>query len=311
MILSVTLPFFAIVGLGYLAAHRGWVPTAAVPAFNGFLLFFAIPAMLFRFASNTPFEQFPIGRFAIAWSAIGCALVAGVAWLANRYLRVNRRDAAFLGLAAGIGNLGFMGLPLMVALLGEGAAAALIIAIVADTVVVGTMGLLVAEMAAGSGQIHGGASAMVKRIVLNPFIIAMGLGILFSGMEWSLPTPLASVVKLLADAAGPCALFAIGVSLLRPEATLRSPLLVLPTLAKLIVHPLLVWLVLRAIGVDPYTTLVAVLAAGLPSAGWVFIFAIRYGADSGRISAAILVTTVLASATFSGLVWLMGVGRSG
>jgi predicted permease len=306
VILSVTLPFFAIVGLGYLAAHRGWVPTAAVPAFNGFLLFFAIPAMLFRFASNTPFEAFPIGRFAVAWSAIGCAIVAGVAWFGSRYMRMDRRDAAFLGLAAGIGNLGFMGLPLMVALLGEGAAAALIIAIVADTVVVGTMGLLAAEMAGGQGT--GGASAMVKRIVLNPFIIAMGLGILFSGMEWSLPTPLAAVVKLLADAAGPCALFAIGVSLLRPEATLKSPSLVLPTVAKLLVHPLIAWLVLRAIGVDPYTTLVAVLAAGLPSAGWVFIFALRYRADAGRVSATILLTTVIASATFSALVWLMGVG---
>ena len=152
---------------------------------------------------------------------------------------------------------------------------------------------------------------MLQPIVLHPFLIAMALGILLSGMEWSLPTPLAAVVKLLADAAGPCALFAIGVSLLRPEATLRSPLLVLPTVAKLVVHPLLAWLVLRAIGVDPYTTLVAVLAAGLPSAGWVFIFALRYRADAGRVSATILLTTVIASASFSALVWLMGVGRTG
>jgi malonate transporter len=311
VILSVTLPFFALVGLGYLAAWRGWVPTAAVPAFNGFLLFFAVPAMLFRFASNTPFEQFLIGRFALAWCVIGCTIVWGVAWLAHRYLEVAKRDAAFLGLASAIGNLGFMGVPLMVALLGEGAAAALIVAIVIDAVVVGSIGLLMAEMADGSGATARGMQAAVKRVALNPFIVAMGLGILFSGMEWSLPTPIASVLKLLADAAGPCALFAIGVSLLRPEATLRSPLLVVPTLAKLVVHPLVVWLALRAIGVDPYTTLVAVLAAGLPSAGWVFIFAMRYRADAGRISAAILVTTALASATFSGLVWLMGVGRSG
>jgi malonate transporter len=309
VILSVTLPFFALVGLGYLAAWRGWVPTAAVPAFNGFLLFFAVPAMLFRFASNTPFEQFLIGRFALAWCAIGCAVVVGTAWISHRYLHVNKRDAAFLGLTSAIGNLGFMGVPLMVALLGEGAAAALIVALVIDAVVVGSMGLLMAEMA--DGERADGAVAAVKRVVLNPFIIAMALGILFSGMEWNLPTPVASIVKLLADAAGPCALFAIGVSLLRPEATLKSPLLVLPTLAKLVVHPFIVWLVLPAIGVDPYTALVAVLAAGLPSAGWVFIFAVRYRADAGRISAAILVTTALAFATFSALVWLMGVGRSG
>ena len=51
MILSVTLPFFALIFLGFVAARLRWVPTEAVPAFNGFLLYFAVPAMLFRFAA--------------------------------------------------------------------------------------------------------------------------------------------------------------------------------------------------------------------------------------------------------------------
>ena len=62
-ILGVTLPFFALVLFGYIAARRRWVPTDAVPAFNGFLLFFAVPAMLFRFAANTPFEEIANGRY--------------------------------------------------------------------------------------------------------------------------------------------------------------------------------------------------------------------------------------------------------
>ena len=57
MILSVTLPFFALIFFGFLAARRAWVPIAAVPAFNGFLFYFAVPAMLFRFAANTPFRE--------------------------------------------------------------------------------------------------------------------------------------------------------------------------------------------------------------------------------------------------------------
>ena len=63
-----------------------------------------------------------------------------------------------------------------------------------------------------------------------------------------------------------------------------------------------------AFGIDEFATQVAVLTAALPSAGWVFIFAIRYEADAGRVSATILITTALAFATFSGLVWLMGIG---
>jgi malonate transporter len=312
VILSVTLPFFALILFGYVAAWRRWVPAASVPAFNGFLLFFAVPAMLFRFTAGTPFEQLLNGRFIVAWSLAGIAVVLIVAYVAFRLLRVPLRDAAFFGLAGGVGNLGFMGVPMLVALLGQGAAAAPILAIVLDTVIIGSVGLVLAEVAGASRR---GWKADLRdaglRIFTNPFLIAMMVGATFSAFQWTLPLPAASIVGLLADAAGPCALFAIGVSLMRPDAPLKSPILALPIAAKLLLHPLIAWAAMHALGVDPFTTQVAVLAAALPSAGWIFIFAIRYEADAGRVSATILLSTALAFASFSALVWLLGIGRSG
>ena len=85
----------------------------------------------------------------------------------------------------------------------------------------------------------------------------------------------------------------------------------LPIAAKLVLHPVVVWGTMRAFGIDSFTAMVAVLVAALPSAGWVFIFALRYEADAGRISATILWTTALAFLTFSGLVWMLGIGRPG
>lgn len=308
MILGVTLPFFALILLGYVAARRDWVPTTAVPAFNGFLLYFAVPAMLFRFASNTPFEQLVNARFFIAWGLAGVAVVLIVTAIARRF--TDLRNAAFLGLAGAVANAGFIGVPMLVSLLGEGAAAPVILAIVADLVIVSTCGLMLVEMGGISSQ---GRRERIQdaalRIALNPFLIAMLLGALFSRMQWSLPLPGAGIVKLLADAAGPCALFAIGVSLVRPDAPLRSPILALPIAAKLLLHPAVAWLAMRAFGIDPFSAMVAVLAAALPSAGWVFIFAVRYDADAGRVSAAILLTTALAFGTFSALAWLLGIGR--
>ncbi len=309
-IVSVTLPFFALIFFGYLAARRRWVPTEAVPAFNGFLLFFAVPAMLFRFAANAPFHEITNVGFFAAWSIAGVVLVLVVTFVARR-LKARPRDAAFYGLTGAVGNAGFIGVPLIVALLGERAAGPIIIAIVVDLVIVATVGLMLAEMggATGRGWVADVRDAAV-RILLNPFVISMALGATFSGMEWKLVAPFSEIVKLLADAAGPCALFAIGVSLVRPDATLRAPIIALPVAAKLLVHPLIVWLAMRAFRMDEFTTLVAVLTAALPSAGWVFIFAIRYEADAGRVSATILVTTAVAFVTFSGLVWMLGVGRA-
>lgn len=312
-ILAVTVPFFALVLFGYIAARRRWVPTEAVPAFNGFLLYFAVPALLFRFASNTPFSEITNGRYFIAWSLSGLMVLTVVAFICRRFLAQRRRDAAFYGLAAAVANAGFMGVPLIVALLGERAAAPVILAIVADLVVVGSAGLLFAEAdgATRSGWKDDLRDALV-RIFLNPFLLSMLAGAAFSGLDLQLVTPAAEIVKLLADAAGPCALFAIGLSLVRPDAPLKTPMLAVPVAAKLVLHPAVVWVVMAAFGIDEFTRMVATLVAALPSAGWVFIFAMRYEADAGRISAAILWTTALAFATFSGLVWLLGIGsRSG
>lgn len=305
-ILGVTVPFFALVLFGYIAAARRWVPTDAVPAFNGFLLYFAVPAMLFRFAANTPFREITNGAYFLAWALSGVLVVLGVTFVARRFLGQRLRDAAFYGLAGAVANAGFMGVPLIVALLGERAAAPVILSIVADLVIVGSVGLTLVEM---DGATRSGWRADVRdaavRIFLNPFLLSMLLGAAFSGFGWKLATPATEIVKLLADSAGPCALFAIGLSLVRPDAPLKSGILILPTVAKLLVHPLVVWLAMSAIGMDEFTLTVAVLTAALPSAGWVFIFALRYEADAGRISATILWTTAFAFVTFSALVWLL------
>lgn len=312
MVFSVTLPFFALIFFGFAAARRRWVPPESVPAFNGFLLFFAVPAMLFRFAANTPIEQLVNVRFFAAWCLAGLAVLLIVTFAARRFAGTTLRDSAFFGLVGAVPNAGFLGVPMMVALLGEPAAAPVILAIVGDLVIVGSAGLILAEMggATGRGWREDLRDAAV-RIFLNPFVISMLLGAAFSAFGWTLVTPLAEIVKLLADAAGPCALFAIGVSLVRPDTPLRSPVLALPLAAKLLLHPAIMALAMYAFGIEPFTATVAVLAAALPSAGWVFIFATRYEADAGRVSATILLTTGLAFITFSGLVWLMGIGRTG
>ena len=306
MIFSVTVPFFALILFGFIAAKRRWVPTEAVPAFNGFLLFFAVPAMLFRFASNTPFREIANLPFFFTWGACGIAIVCLVTLVARRTLRLGQRDAAFFGLASAVPNSGFLGVPMMVALLGDRAAAPVILSIVADLLLVASIGLALAE--SGGATRRGWRQDVrdaVLRIALNPFVVSMVLGALFSGMQWKLVTPAAEIVKLLADSAGPCALFAIGVSLVRPDAPLRSPDLALPIAAKLLLHPAVVWVAMLAIGEEPFTRTVATLTAALPSAGWVFIFATRYEADAGKISATILLTTAIAFLTFSGLVSLL------
>ena len=53
----VTFPFFALVLCGYLATRRGIFPLPAIAGMNAFVLFFALPCMLYKAGSSLPFAQ--------------------------------------------------------------------------------------------------------------------------------------------------------------------------------------------------------------------------------------------------------------
>jgi malonate transporter and related proteins len=306
---KIIIPFFGLIFFGYVAARRNWVPPASVPAFNGFLLYFAVPALLFRFASTAAFTEIMNGRFFVAYSLAGLVTLLCVIAFARGVMRARLRDASFYGLAASATNVGYLAIPLLVALLGASAASPAMLATVAEMTIVASVAVALSQLdgTRSTGWRKAATDAMA-RAAGNPFVISIAVGAAFSALHWKLPTPIDEIMNLLANAAGPCALFAIGVSLYRPGATQGVALIALPVVGKLLLHPLLVWLALLAFGLDRFTIAAGVLTAALPTAGWVFIFAQRYESDVARISTALVASTALSAITFSALVWYLGLG---
>ena len=314
----ITFPFFALVLCGYLAARRRMLPLEAIPGLNGFVLFFALPCMLYRFGSSTPIAQLlDVGVFA-TWLFCGLVVVGfTVAVSLNR--RIGWNDASFGALVAAFPNSGFMGVPLLVALLGAQSAGPVILTMVIDMIV--TSSLCIALSRLDGADAHGASKALknaLKGVLANPMPWAILLGALVSVMGWTPPKPVAQTVGLLADAASPVALFTIGAVLARSQMLSASghataPLLrdYLPVaLFKLFLHPLLVLLVggtLISLGVplSSFALTVMVLTAALPSASNVSLLAERFGADNGRIARIILVSTAAAFVTFSLAVTLL------
>ena len=214
-ILSVTFPFFALVLCGYLAARRRMLPLEAIPGLNGFVLFFALPCMLYRFGATTPIAQLlDFSVFAI-WLLCGLVMV-GVTMAVTRNPRINWNDASFGALVAAFPNTGFMGVPLLVALLGPLAAAPTIVAMLVDMVV--TTSLCIALSRLDGADKHGMAVALknaLRGMLTNPMPWAILLGGVASFIQLELPGPLNQTVGLLADAASPVALFTIGAVLAR------------------------------------------------------------------------------------------------
>ncbi|MBK8529313.1 MAG: AEC family transporter [Rubrivivax sp.] len=314
-ILAVTAPFFAIVLCGWLAAQRQVLPESAIPGLNAFVLYFALPCMLFRFGAGTPLLQV-LNPTILTVYLLVAALIVGFTIVVTRGGEVGLKDASFGALVAVFPNTGFMGVPLLVALLGPAAAGPAICTLTADLIVTSTSCLALAEAQGTRGQ----GLAAVRRILLgvakNPMPWSIALGALFSAMGWALSGPVDTVVRMLADAASPVALFTIGAVLWRAgrHAHTRTPLArFLPVaLIKLLLHPvllLLLGLAARRLGapLPDFTLMVIVLVAALPSASNVAILAERYGADNGRVARIIMSSTVMAFVSFTAIAWLFGV----
>lgn len=309
-ILSVTFPFFALVLCGYLAARWRWLPLEAIAGLNGFVLFFALPCMLYRFGSTTPLAQLLDISVFLTWLASALVMVS-MAIVLSLNARIRWNDASFGALVATFPNTGFMGVPLLVALLGAGAAGPIMVSIVVDMVI--TTSLCIALSRLDGAQEHGvsmAAKNALKGVVGNPMPWAILLGVLASASHLVLPRPVSQTVGLMADAASPVALFAMGAVLARAQmlALAGNVLLLrdyLPVaVLKLVVHPAVVVLVgtgAIALGVPlgREALTVLVLLAALPSASNVSLLAERFGADNGRIARIILLTTAAAFLTFS------------
>jgi hypothetical protein len=136
--------------------------------------------------------------------------------------------------------------------------------------------------------------------MFNPIVVAIVLGAALAGTRLALPEAITRFLGFLGGAAGPTALFAFGGALALERLDRRTAVAAfLVTVAKLAVYPMFVWILGRMMRLDAFWVNAGVLIACLPSAGNIYVLAQRYDADSQRVSAAILLSTII-----SVVVWL-------
>jgi malonate transporter len=296
-----TLPFFALIALGYLAGKRGMFGPQATAALTGFVFYFALSAMLFRFAAQLSFKD------VLDWTYIGAYLSASVCiyLLATAVALLRRRgvlEAAIEAQCAIIGNVGFLGVPMLVMLMGEAAIGPVMLSLAVDLIVFSSLIVVII-----TGSRDGRMSITALRtvgfgILKNPMVMSMGAGLAWSAAGWTLPDPATDLLVTLGNAATPCALFAIGASLAGKSAERLSIALWL-SLCKLVLHPAAVFVSAFLIfPVDGYEASVMVACAALPVAGNVYILAQHYGVAPHRVSTAILLTTIFSVATLPAVI---------
>lgn len=287
-----TLPFFAIIGLGYWAGRTRFFTQEATAYLTKFVFFFALSAMLFRFSANISLGEVIDWNVILAYLA-GTLLVYGLATVVSLWRGQDMAHAAIEAQSAAIGNVGFLGIPMLILLFGEGSLKPNMLVLCVDLIVFSSL-IVILLSAARDGRMNLSIFVTIgKGLLKNPMIVAIVSGLIWSALNLPIPEPMQSFLTLLGGAATPGALFAIGASLASKSAE-RISVASWLSFCKLAVHPAAVAVfALYVFDVSGFDAAVIIVASALPVAGNVFMLAQHYGVAPQRVSAAILVSTVV------------------
>jgi malonate transporter len=305
-ILGLALPFFGLIALGFLSGKFAGIPEDGMAWLNFLVLYMALPALFYQTMSQTPIEELANWRFIAA--TVSCTFVTFVlAFLFALWLRGSAREAAIAGVVGGYANVGYMGPGLTLAALGPEATVPTALIFVFDSTLFFTLVpmLMAATGTEKKGVLHT-AALIVKRVFTHPFIVATLLGVCAAALHWKAPAAIDRTLEFLKNAAAPCALFTLGVTVaLRPftETPREVPGLIL---IKLLLHPFFIWVLLASLGgFSPVWVYTAVLMAALPTALNAFVMARQYDVHIQQASNGVLLCTIASVLTVTALLYLI------
>ncbi|MDX1718439.1 MAG: AEC family transporter, partial [Anderseniella sp.] len=222
-----------------------------------------------------------------------------VSALLTRVLFAERAgELAVMGQGAAIGNIGFLGLPLLLEAFGPAGAAPLAAALVVDLILIIPLSILILEaQGGGAGSGASKAVAAIKGALINPFLLSILAGLAVSLSGFQLPGPLDRTITFLGAAAAPTALFALGMSLAGRQVEGNMGQVALMSGLKLVAHPALLFAAMWALNVGPKIAGMGLVLAAMPVASNVFVIAERYGVAVRRCSSAIVISTAIAVIT--------------
>jgi malonate transporter len=297
-LLGAVFPVFMLVACGVLAGRFGLVTQASSAALNQFVYAFALPAMLFIAVYRGSLDEILSGFFILAVILATLGTAAAGYFVSRRVQHAPRPESTLRALNASFANTGYLGIPLVTLAYGEHAALPAALATVATNLVSFAVAIVLLEIFVNPRP--GAVRRALWGVLRSPLIWPIALAFLFVFFEVKIPLPAERFATLLAAAAGPCALFAIGlfVSQLSIRAGLEASWP--STVLKLAVHPLLMALLaFHLLPVDPFWAKISIVCASLPLGATAFVLAQRYQLLEAETSTGAVISTAASLVTVS------------
>jgi malate permease and related proteins len=277
----------AFVAVGAALRGSGLLSVEDARPINAVIVYVGIPALIFQAVHPARLSWELAVVAGVAW---GVALVGfGLAYVAARLLKLSRPAAGGLMLTAALGNTGYVGYPVALAILGS---AGLVKAVFYD--VFGTVAALLTvgvAVAATFGRTEERPNVL-REFLTFPAVIALLAGLVLKPV--AVPIPVSEWLDALAKLVVPLIMISLGLSF-RPRAlgTYALPVAVVAGI-KLLLLPLVALVLGRAVLGDPDAVRLVVLQAGMPTMMLSLVFGARFRLDVDLIASAALVTTAVA-----------------
>jgi malonate transporter and related proteins len=302
-------PFFGLIGLGFLCGKVVKRPAEGLAWMQFFLIYVSLPCLFYTLIADKPLSQLTNWPFIVATTV--CTYCAfALSFAAGMWHTRDMPQSVMQGVAGAYSNIGYMGPPLILSALGPAASPPVVLIFVFDNLLLFSLvPLLMAIAGVEKRSLATTIGDIVVKVVTHPFNIATVIGVLASYTEFHPPAAVDRIVTWLSGAAAPCALFLLGVTVaLRPLERIPGEVPAL-VLIKLVLHPLLVWVLLSAMGDFGSTwTYAAVVMAALPPALNIFVISTQYNVGVERASACVLIGTIVSMVTLTGFLYVIRTG---
>lgn len=303
ILVEIVSPFFCFILIGYVFGKLIDRNDAGLFWLNKFIIYLAVPALLFSLLSKSPIEEMLNLKFILTTTLItfGIFIISFVYLVRVRKKRLG--DSSLLAASASYGNVGYMGVPLMVALVGEKAIIPATLILTFDSM----LHFVLVPLIAGRNETGSRADKLkhsLFEIAKNPFLVATVLGIFVAVFNVPLPNLVYNVSDQLGKSAIPTALFSLGVSLSLSKFTNINVDKSFLVVMKLFIHPILVAVIFLSFGgFEPIWMASAIIMASLPTALNVFMMAKQYDKQSETVSSVTLFGTIISIASISFFVY--------
>lgn len=301
--LNAITPIFLIIATGYLLFHFRVVNESVWSAIEHICFYLLLPALIIRTLSRANLLGVPVFDFMmvliVAILGMSVLLIITYTLFSKRF---PQSGPSFSSLFQGATRFhGFVAIAVIGPLYGDDGIALAALALAIMVPLLNITSVIVLSIY-GHSEVKPAASAVVRKILTNPLIIACVIGLLCNWL--GIPDILFETIDIIGAGGLGLALLAVGAGMKLGHAAQHKLLLTIGVLTRLIGMPVIIIAMSWLIGLDGLARTVAIIAGAVPTAASAYVMARKMGGNAELMSSIVTFQVIVAFFTLPLFIYL-------